>query len=297
MEIFLRSVWGCRLQQLLCCKICFTHFKQNARTAVPKQIRWRGDQNPSFLFLIPYRVAAGSWNDCCCMLKADSHRAENYFHAPCEVRRLEDSLKKKSNFHLSYMRKLRPRCNVTTHPNEIVCFKEKASFWAHYSDTYSHGSVFRGSTVNTVLSGSCLVSWVHATSSGEPLIFLPLFCVVLGGRSCLPPCCYPCCCNYSVVWGIFGLTCCIPFASPRDWNKSKHYGLPSGKLIALDVYVLVFTELDCTVWSLPGCIWLSIVCVFFFMCSVRSCVQSCRKHRTQNIKIILTVAEELNVCL
>lgn len=94
MEIFLRSVWGYRLQQLLCCKIRFTHFKQNARTAVPKQIRWRGDQNPSFLFLIPYWVAAGSWNDCCCMLKADPHRAANYFHAPCEVRRLEDSLKK-----------------------------------------------------------------------------------------------------------------------------------------------------------------------------------------------------------
>lgn len=41
----------------------------------------------------------------------------------------------------------------------------------------------------------------------------------------------------------------------------------------------------------------SALCVFFFMCSVRSCVQSCRKHKTQNIKIILTVAEELNVCL
>lgn len=126
--------------------------------------------------------------------------------------------------------------------------------------------------------------------------FYRCFVLCWGGRSCLPPCCYPCCCNYSVVWGIFGLTCCIPFASPRDWNKSKHYGLQSGKLIALDVYVLVFTELDCTVWSLPGCIWLSVVC-FFFMCSVRSCVQSCRKHKTQNIKIILTVAEELNVCL
>ncbi len=102
-----------------------------------------------------------------------------------------------------------------------------------------------------------------ATSSGEPLICA----VVWGGKTpSLAPCCSWCCGNYSVVWGIFGLTFCIPFASQRDWNKSKHYGLPCGKLIALDVYVLVFSEQDCTVWSLPGYIWQSVVFASIFMC-------------------------------
>lgn len=75
--------------------------------------------------LIPYRMAAGSWNDCCCMLKTDPHRAENYFHAPCEVRRLEDSLKKKNHIStIATWEKLHPRCNVTTHPNEICVLKK-----------------------------------------------------------------------------------------------------------------------------------------------------------------------------
>lgn len=70
-------------------------------------------------------------------------------------------------------------------------------------------------------------------------------CVVVlfgGERPGWAPCCSPCCCNYSVVWAEFSLTFCIPFASQGDWNKSKHYSLPCGKLIALDVYVLFFTE-------------------------------------------------------
>lgn len=121
--------------------------------------------------------------------------------------------------------------------------------------------------------------------------------VLLWGKRPSPaPCCSCCCCNYSAVWGIFGLTFCIPFASQRDWNKSKHYGLPCGKLIALDVYVLVFTKLDCTAWSIPGCIWHSVVLKSIFMCFVFSCVQSCRKY-SGYIRIMPRVAAELNVCL
>lgn len=106
--------------------------------------------------------------------------------------------------------------------------------------------------------------------------FLPEFChlirramdltvvVLFGGkRASLASCCAWCCCNYSAVWGIFALTFCIPFPSLWDWNKSMHYGLSCGKLIALDVYVFVSTELDCTVWSSLGCIWQ--YCVLFYL--------------------------------
>ncbi len=63
---------------------CSTHFKQNAKTAMPEQIRWREDQNP----LLPYQAATGCWNDCSCMLKADPHTAKTCFHTPCEVMKL-----------------------------------------------------------------------------------------------------------------------------------------------------------------------------------------------------------------
>lgn len=43
--------------------------------------------------LLPYQAATGCWNDCSCMLKADPHTAKTYFHAPCEVLKLEDGIK------------------------------------------------------------------------------------------------------------------------------------------------------------------------------------------------------------
>lgn len=66
---------------------------------------------------------------------------------------------------------------------------------------------------------------------------------------------------FASVWGISGLTFCIPFAGQGDWNISKLYGLPCGRRIALDV-CLGFSS---TVWSSPGCIWLSVVFASVFM--------------------------------
>lgn len=67
MRAFSAAIWDYRPQQLL----CSTHFKQNAKTAMPEQIRWR-DQNP---LLLPYQKATGCRNDCSRVLNADPHIA------------------------------------------------------------------------------------------------------------------------------------------------------------------------------------------------------------------------------
>lgn len=56
MKTFSKPVWGYQLQQLLCCETYSIHFKQNAKTSMPEQIKWRGDQNAVFL---PYQMATG----------------------------------------------------------------------------------------------------------------------------------------------------------------------------------------------------------------------------------------------
>lgn len=109
MRAFSKAIWGHRQQQLL----CSTHFKQNAKTALLRLIRWRGDQNP---LLLPYQTATGCCNNCSCMLKADPHIAKTYFHAPCEVMRLEYGITI-HNFLHSYKRKSHLRCNFITEPN------------------------------------------------------------------------------------------------------------------------------------------------------------------------------------
>lgn len=150
----------------------------------------------------------------------------------------------------------------------------------HLQTAWSQGSLSRGSPVNIFPSRLYLVSWALPPHQESHWSLCCCF-VLWGERPRLPPCCSRCCCNYSVVWGIFGLTFCIPFASQGDWNKSKHYGLPHGKLIALDVYVLV----------LPSCIalfdhcWVAfdkVLCSRQFLCSfffsfLFGCVRSCRK--------------------
>lgn len=95
-----------------------------------------------------------------------------------------------------------------------------------------------------------------------------LFCSGRGGGH---PRCSWCCSNYSVVWGIFGLTFCIPFAGWGDWNKSKHYGLAmwpaycSG-CIRLGLYLAVLYYLIIAGLHLTHC----CVCTIF-MCFIQPC--------------------------
>lgn len=100
-KAFSRAAWGYWPQLLLSRETCSTHFKQNAKIAIPGQIRWKGDQNPLHL---PYHRATGCWSDCSCVLRADPHTAKTHFNAPCEVMRLEDKVKNPDFLQSNYRR-------------------------------------------------------------------------------------------------------------------------------------------------------------------------------------------------
>lgn len=124
-------------------------------------------------------------------------------------------------------------------------------------------------------------------------------CVVVlfwGERPSRAPCCSRCCCNYSVVWGIFGLTFCIPFASQRDWNESKHYGFPCGKPIALDVYVLGFYRAGLDFCDHCWVAFAIVLCLHTFLCAFfQLCV--IMQKMLWRLSVILTISAQLHVCL
>ena len=128
------------------------------------------------------------------------------------------------------------------------CCKPKTSYW-RWRTGVKQGSMRSNSTVHTFPQCLYLVS---LAPQPHLEVFVDLFVVVfVAVRSpSLAPCCFWYWCNYSVVWEIFGLTCCAPFTSQDDRNKGSITVCHVASVIALEVYILVFTELDYTVSSL-----------------------------------------------
>lgn len=153
MTAYVKAAWGYQAQQLLCCETCSTHFKQNSKIAMPGQIRWKGDQNPPRL---PYQRTTGCWNDCC-LMKADPHIASTYFHARCEDRRLEDSIKT----HISFSSR-----KENIHTQDVITY-------------HSPTSMSGGGTVKIFLQGlPCLMLPPHQESHWSLCSWF-----VLGGKS------------------------------------------------------------------------------------------------------------------
>lgn len=217
MKTFSKPVWGYQLQQLLCCETYSIHFKQNAKTSMPEQIKWRGDQNAVFL---PYQMATGISVSVCWRL------------TPMELKLISVHLLKiwdwwhwNPHFCQSCTKKKKshPRCNVSL---MSVCNIQK--------------------TKNITLTPN------------QPWLIACFLSADLSVGDPLAPWSSQCYCRCSVIWGIFGLTSCVPFA----WEVG------SKESIMACIWSWIALVDDCHVS-------LDIYCVF--MCFVYSCVQSCRK--------------------
>lgn len=143
----------------------------------------------------------------------------------------------------------------------------------------------------------CFLSLCHLIRGAADLSAGVLCCVGRGGGHACPPAVTHAAVIILLFEQYLAWHVAFPLQALEIGTKASIMVCHAGSLL-LWMYMSWFSQSRIALFDHCRVAFDSALCVLFcFMCSVCSRVQSCRKRKMQNIKIILTVAEELSVCL